>query len=198
MAKSKNCVSKKEVKQMIKSENAKARELKFYNVDSSYSALLSYSGVVEDISAMARGDSDSNRDGDRCLPISLDLSYVIYGETYSSVYRMIVFRWLENTTPTVADILLSSGSGYSVTSGYQHDQRGLFNILYDKTHTVSNNGGSELVHVKRHLKMAKKQIDYSAGGTTGSNKIYVLGITDRSLATSATVAYISRLNFTDC
>lgn len=197
MVKGKELVSKKEVKQMIKSENAKARELKFYNVNSSYSALLSYSGVIEDISAMARGDSDSNRDGDRCLPISLDLSYVVYGETYSSVYRCIIFRWLENSTPTVGDILLSSGSGYSVTSGYQHDQRGLFNILYDKTHTVSNNGGSELVHVKKHLKMAKKQIDYTAGTTSGSNKIYMLGLTDRSLATSATVAYTTRLNYTD-
>lgn len=186
-----------DVKRAIRVNNKQTQEMKYNNSNTVFSSLVSYNGSLEDLTNIVRGDADTNRDGDRLLPISLRFSYVLYGETYSSVFRILIFRWKPDSVPTVGDVLFTTGSGYAVTCDYQHDQRNQFEILYDKKHTVSNNGGSELVVVTKSLKMAKKQVDYTAGGTSGSNKIWAIAISDRSLATSGTIAMTYRLNFTD-
>lgn len=195
----KQCVTKKDVKKLIKQDRQQTNELKYFNQTSVFASLLSSTGVLESVSNVARGASDSQRDGDRLLPTSLRISYSCFGESLSFQFRFIVLRWIPDDTglaPTVPMILQNSASGFSVNSDYVHDQRGQFNILYDKTHTISNNG-NELLHKVINVKMAKKQMDYTAAGIGGANKIYVLGITDRSLATSGTAQYVSRLNYYD-
>lgn len=191
-----NKTQKAQVREVIKTERKKNSELKFFRRQLVFASVLDFNGAVESVSDVPQGDLDSNRNGDRLTPVSLRLSYTLYGETNSFLCRFIVFRWLENTVPTVADILIVTGSGYAINGGYQHDQRHLFNILYDKAHVCSNNGNENVI-VTKTLKMAAKQIDYTAASTAGSNKIYVLGITDRNLATSGTVQYVSRLNYYD-
>lgn len=186
-----------DVRKMIKRNNKNIQEMKYHNVSTVFSSLVDFNGSLEDMTVIARGDADTNRDGDRLLPKTLRISYSMFGEALSSIFRVIVFRWKPASVPTVGSVLFSTGSGYIIDSDYQHDQRNQFEILYDKKHTVSNNGGSELMTVTRTLRMAKKQIDYTGGGTTGSNKIYVIAATDRNLASSATIQMVYRLNFTD-
>lgn len=186
-----------DVKRLIRNNNKNIQEAKYHAVNTVLSSLVSYSGSLEDMTAIIRGDGDTQRDGDRLLPTSLQISYICHGETFTSAFRIIIFRWKPDSVPIVTDIVPTTGSGYVITTGFQHDQRNQFEILYDKKHVVSNNGGSELVVVTKSLKMAKKQIDYSAGTTAGSNKIWVLAFSDRSLATSGTIAMSYRLNFTD-
>jgi len=122
---------------------------------------------------------------------------MLNGESYSSIVRVAVFRWLDDTTPTVSDIFRGTTSAwYLPLSIYNHDQRGKFNILYDKTHVVSNNG-NELVSINKTLKLAKKQFRYTNGTTTGTNKLYVFVGADRALSTSADAYLLTNITYTD-
>lgn len=187
-----NAVAKKAIKQHEK----KVVELKYHEQVDSMTA-ISYSGTVTCLSTIARGDADTQRDGDRLSPLYMDLAYWINGEVYSGIIRMIIFRWLPATVPTATDIITAVGTDRACTQFYEHDQRSQYNVLYDNTVTVSNNGGSELKVVRKHIKLGRKQIDYTAGGTTGSNQFYVLYLSDRSLATSPSGFLRARLSYTD-
>lgn len=155
-------------------------EIKYHNTQ--YDGGIDNAGIIYDLSAVAQGDTDITRDGDRLMPTTMDLAFLLNGETHSGVSRLIVFRWFNNDTPTPSLILNTTGTSYSTVSPYYHDYKDKFNILLDKSLVVSNNG-KEIAQYKKRLYLAKtKQIQYVAGSTTGTNKLFALVIGDGILA----------------
>lgn len=194
----KKAVTVKDVKRIVKEYEKSVSENKYSDITSTL-ASLDYNGQSVDVSSVAQGTTDSTRIGDQLKPTSLRLAYWLNGESFSSIVRVIVFRWLPDTglgVPSVANILQHYGSALGVLSPFIHDTRSQFNILYDKVHKVSNSGGSELVHVDATIKTAKL-IQYNAAGVTGLGRIYAIFITDRVLATSCTALVHARLNYID-
>jgi len=185
------------VKKLIKQHEQQVVEHKYYDLADTL-ASLSSTATILDVSAVPQGDTDRTRDGDRISPISISLHYYINGETYSGIVRVMMFRWLPNSvTDTPGASELFHAPSQIIISPFVHDQRGQFNVLYDKTHVVCNNGGSEISVVNKTVKLARKQIDYSNSGVEGSCKLYLLFVTDRVLATSPYGYVRTRLNYTD-
>lgn len=165
-----------------------------------------WSGVIHSVSDVAQGDSDVNRDGDSLYIKSLQIRYSIaVADTYNLV-RLICFQWLDDDTPIPSDILSATYLGTAVAplAPFHHDQRAKYRILYD-SQPMALNGTSNLVEVrtvmlKNRGKLGKKmvnQIRYTAGLTTGSNKLYILEISDSSAAAHPSFSTVARMNFTD-
>jgi len=184
---------RKIAKEETKRELAKTTELKI--LGTAFTPAMDFNGVVTAISNVPV----ANREGDFVNPTSLDFRYSIDGEVLSGIVRIVVFRYNDVTTPAASAVLVGGllGSPFGVISPHTHQNKKLVQVIYDKTHTVSNNGGSELLHIEKTLKLANRQIQFEIGMTTGYDKYWILCISDRSLATSPGVNVYSRLYFTD-
>lgn len=196
---------KQSTKEIAKAEAIKVlkkrTELKYHNTQQ-YFGTLDLNGYIMDLSDMAIGNTDSTRNGDRVCPVSLRVrsraSPTADGFMTAGLgqYRIIVFRWNRSTTPAVGDVLQNGpGTPYGIIAQYQHDQRNEFNILYDHVVqcTTDNYGYSS-----KYLRLAPKQIDYTAAGTQGSFKLYAIIINDKALAYSPVQPAMDfRLNYTD-
>lgn len=189
----------KSVKKIARQEATKVvmklSETKYH--DRQFALGADFNGAVIDLSSIGQGDTDVTRDGDKILPVTLEVGFNVVGETYSGIVRLIIFRWIKDSIPVPGDIMDSLGGSYATISPYQHDLRKNFQVLKDKTYTVSNNGGTELRSDQYILKMAKKTIEYYQGGVTAKNKIYALMVGDRALATSPGMFLMTRLNYKD-
>lgn len=201
-SKAKKIVKSNEVREMKAISRREAQkvllnlsEIKYHNTTNT--GAVDYAGMCYDLSAVAQGDTDITRDGDALLPTSLDIGLMINGETHSGVYRLIIFRWFNNDSPTPSLILNTVSSSYSTVSPYYHDYKQKFNILLDRSFKVSNNG-NEIEQFKKRLVLAKsKQIQYVAGSTTGTNKIWALVISDGVLAGTPDMYLYTQMKYRD-
>lgn len=170
-------------------------EIKYHNTQ--YTGGIDNNGIIYDLSAVGQGDTDITRDGDRMMPTSLDVAFMVNGEANSGISRLIIFRWFNNDTPTPSLILNTVGSSYSTVSPYYHDYKDKFNILLDRSFIVSNNG-KEIAQFKKRLVLAKtKQIQFVAGSTAGTNKIFALVIGDGILAGTPDTYLYSQMKYRD-
>lgn len=195
---------KKQVKRIINAEH----EPKYILSASSYQYIDS-NGWTLDLSPIAQGDTDVSRDGDQVRPRSLVFNYQIFlnNSTVTACQaRVIIFRWIpfDTTAPTVADLLNSTGSNYSVMSTFVHDKRDNFEVLYDNYHMATTwlNGSSTQPYYKDiNIPLtANKPIKFVAGSTVGENKIYALVICDVSSAQTTNrpqLSYYTQLNYID-
>lgn len=170
-------------------------ESKYWDTQSSTSA--DFSGLIVDLSVVPVGTGDLARIGDKISPTSLEVGFNVIGETFSGIARIVIFRWLDDSTPVPTDIFQALGGGFATVQPFTHDQRSKFNVLSDKRMTVSNNGGSEIVSMRYTLKLAKKNIAYSAGTTTGRSKIYACLVGDRAVVSAPGHFLMTRLNYKD-
>jgi len=181
----------KKVEQVILKHEAKTVEHKYFDVVTPLTTLSSTASIF-DLSGTTVGTSDIQRIGDNIVPKSLEFNFWLNGETFSSIVRVVVFRWMPNSVPAIGNLLHSA----ELLSPFVHDLRHLFNVLYDKTIIVANNG-NEIYSSHNSLKMAKKNIEYQLGTSGGANKVYCMFLTDRNLATSCIGRLYSRLNYID-
>lgn len=183
-------------KDFVKKYLAKNQELKFFAVENGVTA-VDFSGTIYDLSGIAQGDTDVTRDGDEIMPKSLNIrgSMVIADST--NVMRFIVFRWLQSTTPVVTDILgVGVGSLFGPYAPYNVDSRQKFNVLYDKIQELGSTS-QQVALINKFLPLAQKSVQYSAGTTTGTNKIWALAISDSGAASHPGIAFTHELRFTD-
>lgn len=190
-------ISSQVAREVVRREDRKTSEIKHY--DYGYLPTVSYAGDIQALTPVTQGDTDVTRDGDRLMPIKLSVKWLINGETYSGLIRVIIFRWNDFSIPTVDDILQSTGSSYSVVSPYVRDKKSNFQVLQDRVYSVSNNGGVEVrTGSYTSKKLAKKQIEYVGGtATSAKNSFYSLILSDRVLASSPTMTAFTSLQYTD-
>lgn len=181
----------------VKAIANKAGEKKYFSVSSGGFQTVDWSGTVTSISNIQQGDTDVTRDGDQAYIRSLELQWeASVGDTFN-VLRFIVFQWFPATTPTVADILLTSGSNDGVLSPYTHDTRFQFKILYDRKMHLNTNTPNMSYRYRIWKDFKYNRIQYLGGTTDGQNKIYVLKISDSGAITHPSVANFTKLNFSD-
>jgi len=159
---------------------------------------VDYSGLIYSLSDVTQGDGDSNRTGDQITNTSLELRLqVVTGDT-SNLLRIIVFRWLpsDSTAPVVTSILQGVSSTNAPLSALNRDNyRGrLFDVLMDKLFSLDTYNPTALISEKIRLN-AQAKIAYTAAGTTGMGKLYILLVSDSAAAAHPTVQYDSRLNY---
>lgn len=131
-------------------------------------------------------------------------------EEYNTV-RLIIFQWHPVSTPNIASIL-SQGpvSSFDVYSNYNFDNRQQYKILLDKTYNLINVNGLTAVatafpdtyarqfNFTISLKRARKMVQYSpTGGLTGTNRIYLILLSDSSVGPHPKAAYASQVFYRD-
>lgn len=194
-------VQKKQVKRIVSS----TEELKYFSLTALNGTTSSTMGVA-DLTQIAQGDGDTQRNGDRVqLCGTLDIRMVVQnsqggGFDAYNVVRFIVFQWHPNTTPTVGDILLAGPSSVvDVYSQYSHDNRQQYKILKDYTFTTI--AASDKLNIFKHflipMKRASKNVQFSSGTTTGTNKIYYILGSDSGVSPHPTYTLSTKLFFRD-
>lgn len=133
---------------------------------------------------------------------------VLLGDDKENLVRMVIFQWLEEdlTAPVFGDIFLEGTTGQPYLANYNPDTRSLYKILYDKTFTLSPNGGNPVtiarhIELSRKLKMKKWVFEGNNQSGFGANlvkgNIYWIFTSDSTAAPSPTVDWSLRFRYTD-
>lgn len=201
--KAERTLTKKQTEQVKRLINVRA-ELKFFDFNL-YTVASDDAGSILSIMDIPQGDTDITRDGDRIMLCGYITMFLQLNSNYYTnvppvdTWRFIIFQWHPNSVPAIGNILLPGPSStQDVYSQYSHDFRQQYTILYDiftstmgqtyQTAPPGNNSPTTSItsrqwHRRIYLKRARKQVQYSAAnGTTGTNKIYVMHLTDTPFA----------------
>lgn len=183
----------------VKRVLTKAAEKKFHDVSQAGSVSVTSTPVLVDLSSISAGDTDQTRDGDQLTIRSIHLKYQLVAGDSTNIVRIILFQWFMDTAvagggPTAANILQSTTNSMS---SYTHDTRFQYKILDDKIVSLDTSSRDSYTLNRRIIKGFKKKIQFSAAGTSGTNKIYLLYMSDSAAAPDPGLIYYSRLTFSD-
>jgi len=213
---------KKEVKRMIESDIE--HKCGFYNL--STGSVLSTGSIIGLATIITQGSTFTTRVGDQINLTSFQFKYKIWSDSTTfaalastdpwNAVRVIIFRWRSDTAiggnPTMADIL-NTGAADIITAVYNYDQKADYQILFDQTHAVTNmtvwNGSAAEVgpgpgtlfcspyHRLYGKKLGKKKITYNANGTTNTDGIYLLVVSDSAFSPHPQLSFNASIEFTD-
>lgn len=210
-----NPKQKKEVKTII----ARRQELKYFHYVQAATAVSTTADVSGSPFDIVQGDQDQERDGDRlqwCGTLEFNLQ-VVSGQTagtsdlYNNV-RVMLFQWHPTSTsapsPVASDVLSQGPSGNpDIYSVYNHDTRQNYKILFDRVYrvtlntngTIADNSNSTtgIRRLRISMKKARKDVQYVGNGLQGTNRIFLLTVSDSALATHPTLAFASKIFFRD-
>lgn len=198
-----NVREKKQVKRIINSRIEK----KYY--DSLLSAqTVTYNGTLQDLCLIPLSTSssdDTKRVGDQVIYYRMEINYAVFNATATTtnMVRVILFQWKQYSTPTIGNILLNNnpdlvGTADAPLAFYNHDQRGLYNIIYDRRHNLNyTNTYFTSKHLVLKSKRIRKKIQYIANSTNGYNHIYFLIISDDGAISYPTYSFASRITYMD-
>jgi len=179
------------IAQVVRKAERRARELKFF--DTSQSAQSIGAGAALNVlTGVTQGVGQSQRVADMLEYDHVNFTYSIQqanADIYSDV-RVIIFQWHPNTTltgsPVLANILPNTAAIglYSATNWQYRDQ---FTILYDKLWSLSGlaTAPTSTTTVNGHnirLNNMRKKVTFSPGAITGDNLLWLLTISDSSIA----------------
>lgn len=195
---------KKDVKKVLKQVEKADVETKYVGRSSASSSIDS-SGNLWDISDIPQGLTDSNRVGDQVRVTDVELRYsaTVAASGVPVQLRVILLQWndlYDATTglPTYDDILTST---YNATinacnSAYNHDNRGTFRVLSDRTHSLS---ASNVTQAKITFRNVLRKIKFHSGSTYyGTGKILLfMTSNDITLSDRPVVSFVTHLNYTD-
>lgn len=149
------------------------------------------------INAPTVGTGDTNRIGDEIRLSSLVAKLNTYGPVVNTKFR-IVIAWSKHPGMIATSVLQSANmvNNYSTIALRNFDKRKHIKVLYDKVFQV-NQGHIETRTHNIYLRLGKRRVQYSAGGTTiNEGELHMFLIMDDS---GQTVNYslTTRLNFYD-
>lgn len=187
------------VRKIVKSIVAHNTELKYFDTAAANS--VDYAGSFYDLTALAQGDTDVTRDGDKLTLRKLKAKLSISLGDTTNLFRIVYFRWKQNNisvTPTQSYFSNPYTNNINCTYAPQNwDTHDNFQILYDRTFTLNT-----YTHPQRlitvNLKLSKlPKVAYDAGSTSGNNHIYLYLVSDSAAAVHPTVNMINRISFVD-
>jgi len=181
----------KEIKKVNKAET----ELK--RIFASFSAFNAYIGAQPiKLSAIPQDTTDLGRIGDSVKAVSVMFNLQLYYTTNTTV-RIILFQWHPSdlVQPLINDILEDVATFPSLSEP-KRDMKDNYRFFYDKKFTVSQYKPIINVNInKKNLKLRKTQ--FNAGGTVGTNNIYMLVITDNTFINATVYDARYKVEFTD-
>jgi len=205
-----------QVSMMIDRKLNRRVELK-YEVFGSQPSINSTTPYVASITDISQGDTDTDRNGDRINYRGLEIRQRVAvnpSQTLAAgmVVRRVIFQWLPNdaTPPIPSNVLLADPftGTVQVVSTYNHDGRDQYRILNDETwyhagglvgagvaQLTGTSGGYE--HKIISVGSIIKHVQYSASGVTGTNKLYIMYLTDMTASFAPLVWFNAKLTYED-
>jgi len=145
-------------------------------------AAVTATGTITDFSVAPQGIVQGDRTGDRIFPLRLCLRWSLSTPDVSNVTRLILFRFKPNSVPTMAGVLDNGVGGvpgpYSQLSFQNRENidvlwdSGLIISVSDAVSWSGNQGGT--IEKDCH----HRPITFNPTLTTGSDKIYLLTVSD--------------------
>lgn len=175
-------------------------ELKYFDTAFSYSFTTTGTGT-QNITVIPQGTTDTTRIGDRLKITSVEFRYNIFdASTAISIYskqtvRLVLVHWFPATTPGYSDVLTTS----TTRALYNHDQRQMYKICWDKTISVIGGTSSDMKtgHIMYYPKK-NTSVQFQNAGTTGTNRFFLFIVADGvDPANTSSAVLMSRVRFTD-
>lgn len=196
-------LSKRQKLEVVKTIH-RNQELKWFGTPISAQEIPGNPGLLTLITGIAQGTTDQQRTGDRIKYAgSIFLRMVIdLGDAAADTHvyiRTICFQWHPNSVPAAGNILINGPTGSpDILSVYNHDGRQMYTIMFDKTEKLIGNQNvaaapnvltsSTIPNLRTYsIKLApitfsttpfESQAQFSAGGVTATNHIYILQLSD--------------------
>lgn len=194
-------------------------EKKYYDIINTSAGPLAWSdgGNIFDITSIPQGTTDITRIGDKIMLNSIEIRYMLQSTfsanptIYDQFYRLILFKWYDDSGPTTEDILETSATAIGIISVYDHDRKPKRKILLDemvsatitKEFTTFRNTAIHknfFVDLKKRSRRIR-EVAFEASTVNGIGKIYMLIISNIPLASipgnGMTWRIYTRLNYTD-
>lgn len=209
------------VRRMIKDEIKEEAELKYLIGQQALVGIANTASIVGTYFDVSQGITDNERIGDGLkwsgamllhLEVRASLaSATLPGDGFNTI-RMVILQWHPNSTPTVSNILLLGPTGQvDINSHYNHDTRQQYKILHDKNYVMINGSPSSALSqnpnlqyqgVQNHrytisLKRATKKVQYTAGTLTGTNRFYMILVSDSSVTPYPSIQFSTKIFYTD-
>jgi len=192
-------LTRADVNLIVNRKFAQTLEKKFFDATFAFSAgtaagqFPSSDGWIEDLSDMTQGVGITQRVGDRIAPTSLEFRWLIFTPNAAGLitglfFRMVIFIWTADGTPTIGDILTSGTTPFeNLISPFTHNTKENRKILFDQTillfdsfssavRTTNNNSTGKVVIPLGKFQNKWGPVRYDAAGTTGQRKIWWLGL----------------------
>jgi len=190
-------LTRADVNLIVNRKFAQTLEKKFFDATFAFSAgtaagqFPSSDGWIEDLSDMTQGVGITQRVGDRIAPTSLEFRWLIFTPNAAGLitglfFRMVIFIWTADGTPTIGDILTSGTTPFeNLISPFTHNTKENRKILFDQTillfdsfssavRTTNNNSTGKVVIPLGKFQNKWGPVRYDAAGTTGQRKIWWL------------------------
>lgn len=141
-------------------------------------------GSISSLTNIVQGTGFAQRLGDEVQHKELRVKYAFNMADTTQLVRVIFFKWKDNdqfNAPTVAQILLNDTGGAPSPMSFLNDNcKQSYTILFDKTYSGTNNAANPKSFINADFKIPLKGKSryFSDAGTTGTNKIYRLFISD--------------------
>lgn len=152
------------------------------------------------------GDSESQRTGLTINPRRHDMFLSVNAESgQTNEFRCIVFRWFDDTAPTISDILYSNTGG--IFTGYNYlnipvnwVKKPKYQILADERFSATSGTETEnmMFSFKKYFKKGSK-ITYSgsSGGSIESGQMFCIIMSDSAVVPHPDLQGYSRLQYLD-
>lgn len=154
---------------------------------------------TDPLQTIVRGTDANDYIGDKINPIGLALRYhLIAGDAYNMLRMLIIQDKDVAGSPTTGTMF--QNNIYPLTSALHRDFTSQYRVLYDKTYTLTTNGGGGAIPISKRMFIKGKRMRYirfdAAGNCTGG-QIWIVAISDSSTASHPVFQVYTRLYFTD-
>lgn len=181
-----------EVQKLISNTFLQETEQKYWPLEMNNST--SYGGSLYGLSDVPQGDTDYQRDGDSLNKESLDLNYQIVRGDITQAFRLILFEWIPQTTPSQAEVWSTLGSGLAPLGYPVFDHKQVMRVLIDRLYGLSDTNTQIVDSI--HLKLNGK-IQFDNGTTAGSHKLFLFIISDSAATSHPAFNGVSIFKFRD-
>jgi len=165
----------------------------------------STAAVTTSIFTPAQGDQFNQREGDRCQILGFHGKVVVTFADPTNIVRVMFIQWLADDTATIdppqpnvmTSFVLNTNVTLAPISQFLRNKndRKKFRVLYDGHFSVSS-GGPGIIQRKIRWKKCLPT-DFVANATTGRGSVYLVYVSDSTIATHPTVSIHGVLEWCD-
>ncbi len=157
---------------------------------------ISTAGLITNLCSVAQGAGNSQRVGDKISMKKAVLRLALVHQDSTNVVRLMVVKWFEVGTPSLANILEAPAAGYNYPyAPINWNNRHQFRVMYDNMVASSTNTNAVLVE-KIFLKNLGPQ-QFQVGSTIPEQgSLYFVVVSD-SVASGPTLNLMWTVSYTD-
>jgi len=193
---------------VVRRELAKRGDLKYVDRSAALQSMSSSSTFIKLFGTQFIQGSDgwNNYDGNTLSMSGVTLKYCCQTNQNYNFCRVLVFQWLDSSTPVLSGILQDTSTGVACVSATLVTNKSFMKILYDKTFNMAPTADSA-VAVGNGIftdscfipgsRLAKVRMDATNDATCQKGQIYLLYLSDDSVTTFPQITYYLRGSFYD-